>query len=107
MTQKAQGQKPYILKMVNRKMRRAYAPKAITELSYLLCNVKALFVYTINVCSVALLCPTLCDPMEFSPPGSFVHGNSPGKNTGVGFHALLQGIFLTQVPCTACRFFTI
>ena len=22
---------------------------------------------------------------------------SPGKNTGVGFHALLQGIFLTQV----------
>lgn len=44
MTQKAQGQKSYILKMVNRKMRRAYAPKAITELSYLLCNVKALFV---------------------------------------------------------------
>ena len=31
-----------------------------------------------------------------SPPGSSVHGGSPGKNTGVGCHALLQGIFLTQ-----------
>ena len=34
--------------------------------------------------------------MDCSPPGSSVHGNSPGKNTGVGCHALLQGIFLTQ-----------
>ena len=42
------------------------------------------------------LCPTLCVPMDCSPPGSFVHGDSPGKNTGVGCHALLQGIFLTQ-----------
>ena len=25
-----------------------------------------------------------------------VHGDSPGKNTGVDFHALLHGIFLTQ-----------
>ena len=31
-----------------------------------------------------------------SPPGSSVHGDSPGKNTGVGSHALLQGIFPTQ-----------
>ena len=30
------------------------------------------------------------------PPGSFVHEGSPGKNTGVGCHALLQGIFPTQ-----------
>ena len=28
-------------------------------------------------------CPTLCDTMDFSPPGSSVHGDSPGKNTGV------------------------
>ena len=28
-----------------------------------------------------------------SPPGSSVRGDSPGKNTGVGRHALLQGIF--------------
>ena len=26
---------------------------------------------------------TLCDPMDFSPPGSSVHGDSPGKNIGV------------------------
>ena len=25
-----------------------------------------------------------------------LHGDSPGKNIGVGCHALLQGIFLTQ-----------
>ena len=30
-------------------------------------------------------------------PGSSVHGNSPGKNTGVVCHFLFQGIFLTQV----------
>ena len=42
------------------------------------------------------MCPTLCDPMDGSPPGSSVHGDSPGKNTGVGCHALLQGIFPTQ-----------
>ena len=37
---------------------------------------------------------TLCDPMECSPPGSSVYGNSPGKNTGVGCYALLLRIFL-------------
>ena len=31
-----------------------------------------------------------------SLPGSSVHGDSPGKNTGVGCHALLQEIFPTQ-----------
>ena len=35
-------------------------------------------------------------PTDRSPPGSSVHGNSPGKNTRVGCHALLQGIFPTQ-----------
>ena len=46
-----------------------------------------------NVCLVAQLCPTLFDPMDCSPP-LFI--DSPGKNTGVGCHALLQGIFPTQ-----------
>ena len=41
-------------------------------------------------------CLTLCDPMDCSLPGSFVHGDSPGKNTGVCCHYLLQGIFPTQ-----------
>ena len=34
--------------------------------------------------------------MDCSPPDSSVHGDAPGKNTGVGCHALLQGIFPTQ-----------
>ena len=34
--------------------------------------------------------------MGCSPPGSSVHGDSPGKNTGVGHQALIQGIFQTQ-----------
>ena len=40
-------------------------------------------------------CLTLCNAMDYSPPGS-CPWDSPGKDTGVGFHALLQGIFLTQ-----------
>ena len=46
-------------------------------------------------------CPTLCDPMDCSPPGSSVYGDSPGKNSGVGCHALLHGAFLTEGsnPC--------
>ena len=34
--------------------------------------------------------------MDCSPPGFSVHGDSPGKNTGVSCHALLRGIFPTQ-----------
>ena len=41
--------------------------------------------------SVTQSSPTLCDSLDYSPPGS-----SPGKNGGVDFHSLLQGIFLTQ-----------
>ena len=39
---------------------------------------------------------TFCDPVDCTPPGSSVHGHSPGKNTGEGCHALLQGIFPIQ-----------
>ena len=46
-------------------------------------------------CLVTQLCPTLCNPMDCSPPDFSVHGNSPGKTTAVGCHALLQGIFPT------------
>ena len=48
------------------------------------------------LCLVAQSCPTLCDPMDCRPPGSSVHGDSPGKNTGVASLSLLQGIFPTQ-----------
>ena len=35
-------------------------------------------------------CPTLCDPIDGSPPGPPRPWDSPGKNTGVGCHFLLQ-----------------
>ena len=45
---------------------------------------------------VAQSCLTLCDPMDGSLPGSAVHGIFQARNTGVGYHFLLQGIFPTQ-----------
>ena len=59
-------------------------------------------------------CPTLCDPMDGSPPGSPRPWDSPGKNTGVGCHFLLQRIKakskseiscvrLLETPWTAAR----
>ena len=39
---------------------------------------------------VAQLCPTLCDPMDRSPPGSCLW-DSLGEHTGVGRHFFLQG----------------
>ena len=50
----------------------------------------------------------------WSPPGSFIHKDSPGKNIGVGCHALLQGDLLSSgieptslmSPTLAGRFFT-
>ena len=54
-----------------------------------------------GLCSVTQLCPALCDSMDCSQPGSSVHRDSPGKSTGVGCRALLQGTFPTQGsnPC--------
>ena len=64
------------------------------------------------LCLVAQLNLTLGDPVDCSPPGSSVHGDYPGKNTGVGCHALLsrECSWLrdpTQVSHVAGGFFTI
>ena len=48
-------------------------------------------VVCVCVCLVTQLCLTLCDPMDCSPLGSSVHGNSPGKNIAVG------------LPCSPAR----
>ena len=48
------------------------------------------------LCLVTQSCPTLCNPMDCSPPGSSVHGDSPGKNTEMRSYFLLQVIFPTQ-----------
>ena len=52
--------------------------------------------HSYTMCFIAESCQTLCEPMDCNSPGSSVHEDSPGKNTGVGCHALLQGIFPTQ-----------
>ena len=53
----------------------------------------------INICTLTALsvfakslqsCPTLCDPIDGSPPRLPRPWDSPGKNTGVGCHFLLQ-----------------
>ena len=66
------------------------------------------------LCSVAQWCPTVCDPMDCSLPGSSVHrilqariqeywsGKKKKKNTGVGCHFLLQGIFPGIEPTSLC-----
>ena len=53
----------------------------------------------------SLSCVKLCDPTDCSLPARPCPWNAPGKNIGVGWHFLLQGIFLTQgsnlclLPC--------
>ena len=59
-------------------------------------------------CTVLYLV-TLCDPVDHRPLGFSVHGDSPGKNTGVDCHDLHQGILesrdWTQVSGIVGRFF--
>ena len=50
-----------------------------------------MWVYKIHavLCLVAQSSLTLYNLMDCSLPGSSVHGDSPGKNIGVGCHALM------------------
>ena len=64
-----------------------------TSQSVLLCLVS---LCVCVMCLVTQLCLTLFDLMDCNPPGSSIHEDSPGKNTGLGSHALLQGIFPIQ-----------
>ena len=65
------------------------------NICYVPVTVLVLCVYYVAV--VWLLSLTqLCEGMDCSLPGSSACGDSPGKNTGVGSHALLERIFPTQ-----------
>ena len=57
-----------------------------------------LFWRNVCVCAhvCAVLCLTLCDPMDSSPTRHHCPWNFPGKKTGAGCHFLLQGIFPPQ-----------
>ena len=53
------------------------------------------------LCLVAQSCLTLYDTKDCSLPGSSVHGDSPGKNTGVGAFLVAQMVKSTGVGCDA------
>ena len=77
-----------------------------SNLTFITLGSKTLYIRGCVHAKLLQLCQALCDPMDCSPPGSSVHGDSPGKNAGVVCHALLQGIFPTQRlnPCLLhCR----
>ena len=59
--------------------------------------------YSIKCFSLAVLCTKslqlsliLCEPVDYSLPGSSHPWDSLGRNIGVGCYALLQEMFLTQ-----------
>ena len=67
-----------------------------------MCLYRQRYVYVyVNMYTYMYMCgqlgPTLCDPMDCGWPTRLLcPWCSPGRNTGVGWHALLQGIFLSQ-----------
>ena len=69
----------------------------------------------VHVCtrSVALSNPTLCDPLDRSPPGSSIHGIFQARRLEWGVISYFRGSSLsrdrTRIPCVSCiaaRFFT-
>ena len=71
-------------------------PVLITHLSPVHTHTHTPLIDLFGLCLVTQSYLAVCDPMDCSPPGCSVHGDSPGKNTGVGCHTLLQVIFSTQ-----------
>ena len=61
-----------------------------------LCFRVILFLFHCESKSVSKSCLILDNPVDYSPSGSSVDGNSPDKNPEGGFHFLLQGISLTR-----------
>ena len=56
------------------------------------------------VCLVTQSCLTLCNPMDYSLPGSSIHEISPGKNAGMGYHFLLHKYWLGKYRDTRDAF---
>ena len=75
-------------------LRAVVPPPILADCSYA-------FSIVLGARACAQVCLTLYNLMDGSPPGFSVHGIFPGKNTEVGCHFLLQGIFPTQGsnPC--------
>ena len=58
--------------------------------SRLVCWILKIRYLLARLCLFTQSCLTLCNPMDYSPPGSYTLGDSPDKNARVGCHALLQ-----------------
>ena len=65
------------------------------------------------VCSVAQLCPILCNPMNYNLPGSAIHGISQTRILGHVAISSSRGSFrprdqtdVSCISCIACGFFT-
>ena len=66
-------------------------------ISILICCLQLSRIFRVlRACSFSQSCLNLCNLMDCSLPGSSVYGIFPGRNTGVGHHFILQGIFWTQ-----------
>ena len=50
----------------------------------------------IYMCLITQTCPTLCKPMDYSLPGSYVYGDSPGKNLEWVAMPSLQGVNMSH-----------
>ena len=61
---------------------------------------------SVCLCLATQSCPTLCNLVDCSTPGFSVHGDSPGKNTSVGWYALLQARILVWVGMPFSRGFS-
>ena len=68
--------------------------------------VRACVCVCVHACTCAQSCPTVCDPMSHSPPGSSVHGIDQGR--------ILEGVAIfsskwssqprdpARIPCVSC-----
>ena len=80
-------------------MTKTHTQKVFSSKCSLCKNLTFSYVYMcVGVCACvrALACPTLCSPLDCNLAVSSVHGTFSGKNSGVGYHFLFQGIFWIQ-----------
>ena len=74
------------------------SPKFCLTFSSLLlvCHFLDLLIFMAVLCCIASVASHSLQPYGLQPARLLCPWGSPGKNTGGGCHALLQGIFLTQ-----------
>ena len=81
-------------KKIHKGCRMSTADRVITQqaITYYLHISWACYTYNVAATKSFQSCPTLCDPIDGSPPRLPRPWDSPGKNTGVGCHFLLRGM---------------